>query len=395
MSRLSLAPLAILGAATGLVLAGCGGGGGGGSTTNPAVTQNVTGFVWDADTAAPVAGATVKVIGTNISVSTAADGSYTVGPLNPTRKYYVQVTKSNYVNDVVTILATSATLQGPQVILTAANPAVSINNATGGTVTSNATLEGNTATVNVPANALPNSAANADISSTLIVGTATPSAPNGTLNTQIAYPVMDLNMTGATGDFTAAATVTLPLPFAMTSGAQFPVLKLGTDGNWAAYSANSAAVQATVDASGKTASFQTTQIGTYALSLPMNATAQITSSTQQTLPGPYSGPQSVDLTGTNVNWSVTGADARDALDSTFVQNQRQGDVAVVGDLDATKLVINPRGTSAIVIVRNNLSVNVTSSGFAIAQAGGTANGTIEDLASVKIVPHQQGSGGAN
>src|SRR5688572_9229179 len=100
MSRFSLAPLVILGAATGLVLAGCGGGGGSDSP-NPAVTQNVTGFVWDADTAAPVAGATVKVAGTNITATTAADGSYTVGPLNPTRKYNLLVNRTGYVNQAV------------------------------------------------------------------------------------------------------------------------------------------------------------------------------------------------------------------------------------------------------------------------------------------------------
>src|SRR6476659_2233460 len=112
MSRFSLAPLALIGAATGLILAGCGGGGGG-STPNPAVTQNVTGFVWDADTAAPVVGATVKVSGTNVTATTGADCSYTVGPLNPTRKYNLLVSKASYVDNVVTILSKNATLQGP------------------------------------------------------------------------------------------------------------------------------------------------------------------------------------------------------------------------------------------------------------------------------------------
>jgi len=394
MSRFSLAPLALIGAATGLILAGCGGGGGG-STPNPAVTQNVTGFVWDADTAAPVAGATVKVSGTTITATTAADGSYTVGPLNPTRKYNLLVNKASYVDNVVTILSKNATLQGPQVILTAGNPAVAITNATGGTVTSNATLEGNTATITIPANGLPGGAANAQVSSTLIVGTATPSAPFTTLSSQIAYPVMNLGISGATGDFGLPVTVTLPLPFSMTAGSQFNVLFLGSDGNWSQWSPGGTPVKGTVDAGGKTASFQTVKPGNYALSIPMNASATRISGTQTTLPGPYSGPQSVDLTGTSVNWSVTGADARDALDSTFVQNQRQGDIGFTGDLDATKLVINPRGTSQIVIVRDNLTVNVTSSGFAIAQAGGTATGTVDDLAHYEIVPHQQGSGGAN
>lgn len=395
MSRLSLVPVALIGAATGLVLAGCGGGGGSSNSNNPAVTQNVTGFVWDADTAAPVAGATVKVSGTNISATTAADGSYTVGPLNPTRKYNLTITKSSYVDGVVTILSKNATLQGPQVILTAGNPSVAITNATGGSVTSNATLEGNTASLTIPANALPGGAGNANISATLIVGTATPSAPNNTLSSRIAYPVVNVGVNGATGDFAQDVIVSLPLPFPMTAGTTFPVLKLGTDGNWTAYSAGGSAVQATVAVDGKSATFNTKQAGNYALSLPMNATATLTNTTRDTLPGPYSGPQSVDLTGTSVNWTVTGADARDALDSTFVQNQRQGDINVPGDLDATKLVINPRGTSAIVVVHNDLTVNVTSSGFAIQQAGGSATGTITDLANYEIVPHQQGSGGAN
>jgi len=385
----------MVGAATGLILAGCGGGGGGSSTPNPAVTQNVTGFVWDADTAAPVAGATVKVSGTTITAITAADGSYTVGPLNPTRKYNLLVNKASYVDNVVTILSKNATLQGPQVILTAGNPAVAITNATGGTVTSNATLEGNTATITIPANGLPSGATNAQVSSTLIVGTATPSAPFTTLSSQIAYPVMSLGISGAAGDFGLPVTVTLPLPFTMTAGSQFNVLFLGSDGNWSPWSPSGTPVKGTVDAGGKTASFTTVKPGTYALSIPMNATATLVgSSTRTTIPGPYSGPVTIPLTGTSVNWSVTGADARDALDSTFVQNQRQGDIAFVGDLDATQLVVNPRGTSAIVKVLNDLAVTVTSSGFAIAQAG-NANGTIDALAYYEIVPHQQGGGGAN
>jgi hypothetical protein len=394
MSRLLLAPVILVGATTGLLLAGCGGGGSG-SSTNPAVTQNVTGFVWDADTAAPVSGATVKVSGTNITATTAADGSYTVGPLNPTRKYNLLVSKNSYVDDVVTILTTNATLQGPQVILTAGNPAVSITNATGGSVTSNATLEGNTATITIPANALPGGAATGQVSATLIVGTATPSAPFGTLGNQIAYPVVNMNVAGASTDFASAVTFTLPLPFTMTEGSQFPVLFLGADGNWAPFSPSGTAVKATVDTGGKTASFTTVKTGTYALEIPMNASGTVTNTTRVTIPGPYSGPVSYDLTGTSINWSVTGADARDALDSTFVQNQRQGDINITGDLDATKLVINPRGTSSIQVVKTDLTVNVTSSGFAIAQAGGSATGDVQDLAHYEIVPHQQGSGGAN
>ena len=76
MSRLLLAPLALSGAASIILLAGCGGGGGS-STPSAAVTQRVTGFVTDADTAAPIAGAVVKVQGTTITATTAADGSYT------------------------------------------------------------------------------------------------------------------------------------------------------------------------------------------------------------------------------------------------------------------------------------------------------------------------------
>jgi hypothetical protein len=374
----------------GLVLAGCGGGGGS-DTANPAVTQNVTGFVWDADTAAPVAGATVKVAGTSITATTAADGSYTVGPLNPTRKYGLLVNKGGYVDQAVTILTKNATLQGPQAILTAINPAVTINNAAGGTVTSNATLEGNVATIDVPANGLPAGTASAQVAATLIVGSMTPSAPSGTLASRIAYPVVNFNAGTVTGNFANAATITLPLPFPMTDGQKFQVLKLAQDGSWAVFTG----VEATVLTGGTTASFQTQAPGTYALSLPLNATATLTSNTRQNIPGPYSGPVTVDLTGASLNWSVTGADARDALDSTFVQNQRQGDVNIPGDLDATKLVINPRGSSQIVVVRNNLTVNVNSTGFAIAQTNGSATGEITDLANYEIVPHQQGGGGAN
>jgi hypothetical protein len=389
MSRLSLAPLAIVGAAMGLVLAGCGGGGGG-STPNPAVTQNVTGFVWDADTAAPIAGATVKVNGTNITATTAADGSYTVGPLNPTRKYNLLVNKTGYVDQVATILSKNATLQGPQAILTASNPAVTIDNAAGGTVTSNATLEGNTASIVIPASGLPAGTTTAQISSTLIVGSMTPSAPSGTLASRIAYPVVNFSAGSVTGNFANAATITVPLPFPVAEGQKFQVLKLAGDGTWAVFTG----VEATVLTGGVTASFATQATGTYALSIPMNATATLTSSTRQNIPGPYSGPVTVDLTGASINWTVTGADARDALDSTFVQNQRQGDVNVPGDLDATKLVINPRGTSQIVVVRNNLTVNVNSTGFTIQQAG-TATGDVQDLANYEIVPHSQGGGGAN
>lgn len=392
MSRFSLAPLALLGAATGLVLAGCGGGGDSHSP-NPAVTQNVTGFVWDADTAAPIAGATVKVAGTNITATTAADGSYTVGPLNPTRKYNLLVNRTGYVEQAVTILSKNATLQGPQAILTATNPPVTINNATGGSVTSNATLEGNTAAIEIPANGLPAGTASGQVSATLIVGTMTPSAPTGTLASRIAYPVVNFNAGTVTGNFANAVTITVPLPFPMTEGQKFQVLKLAADGTWAVFTG----VEGTVLTGGVTASFQTQAPGTYALSLPMNATVAQGSltSTRQTVPGPYSGPVTVDLTGASLNWSATGADARDALDSTFVQNQRQGDVNVPGDLDATKLVIHPRGTSSIVVVRNNLTVNVNSTGFAIAQTNGSATGEITDLANYEIVPHQQGGGGAN
>ncbi len=390
MSRLSLA---LLGAATGLILAGCGGGGGGGSTPNPAVTQNVTGFAWDADTAGPVAGATVKVQGTNVTATTGADGSYTVGPLNPTRAYNLIVTKSNYIDNVVKILSKNATLQAPQVIMTAGNPAVTITNTTGGTVDSNPTLENNSAHVSIPANSLPGGAATAQISSTLITaGTGVPGAPSGTLNSQVAFPVMNLGITGASGNFAVPVTITLPLPFSMTEGGTIAAVKLAVDGTWTPLGT----VHATVLTGGKTASFDTVESGTFALALSLNASATTaTAPVRQQIPGPYSGPVEVPLTGATVNWSVTGADARDALDSTFVQNQRQGDILYPGDLDATKLVVNPRGTSAIFVVHNDLNVSVTSSGFAIAQAGGSATGTVQGLATVEIVPHQQGGGGAN
>jgi len=178
MSRLLLAPLALSGAATIILLAGCGGGGGS-SNPAPAVTQKVTGFVTDADTAAPIAGASVKVQGTNISAVTASDGSYTIGPLNPTRSYNLLITNAGYVDDAVKILSKSATLQGPGVILTRANTPDPITNSAGGTSTSNATLEGNTATVTIPASAMPGGS-DGNVSTTLLVGTAVPGAATDT-----------------------------------------------------------------------------------------------------------------------------------------------------------------------------------------------------------------------
>jgi len=387
MSRLSLAPLVLLGAATGIVLAGCGG-----SSNNnnpaPAVTQKVTGFVWDNDTAAPIGGATVKVQGTTITATTlATDGSYTVGPLNPTRSYNLLISAPGYVTSAVKMLSKNATLQGPEVILTKGTAPTTIQN-TGGTVTSNATLDGNTSTLTVPANALPGGATSAQISHTLITGAATPGAP--TDPSQVAYPVVNFGFTGATGNFTAPVAVSLPLPFPMTAGATLPVLTLGADGNWAPLQP---ATTATVSADGKSASFNTTVPGTYAFSLSMNATATLSGAANvQPVAGPYTDPVIVPLTGATVNWTAQDPDARDALDSTFTQAQRQGNILFPGDLDATQLVIHPRGTSLIEVVKNNLNVTFTSNGFTIQQAGNTPGGQITGLAYYEIVPHQQGSG---
>jgi carboxypeptidase-like protein len=368
-----------------IVLAGCGGGGG--STAAPAVTQKVTGFVWDNDTAAPIQGATVKVQGTTISAVTAPDGSYTVGPLNPTRSYNLLVSNTGYVNDAVKMLSKNATLQGPEVILTKANPSATIQN-TGGTVTSNATLDGNTGTVTIPANALPGGATTASVSATLITGAATPGAP--TDPTQVAYPVLSVGITGATGNFAQPVMVTLPVPFPLAAGATEPVLMLGADGNWAPTQPPSTA---TASADGKSASFTTSVPGTYALSLTMNATASLSGPENiQPVAGPYTDPVVVPLTGTTVNWTATAADARDALDSTFTQAQRQLNINIPGDLDAVQLVIHPRGTSLIEVLKDNLNVTFTSSGFTIQQAGNTPGGTITGLAYYEIVPHQQGSG---
>jgi hypothetical protein len=176
----------------------------------------------------------------------------------------------------------------------------------------------------------------------------------------------------------------------MTVGATVPVQRLGTDGRWTSASAN-----ATVLAGGESASFTTVQIGTFGLALPINATAQVVGTPNRTtLPGPYANPVIYPLTGATINWSTSDPDGRDALDSAFVQSQRQGDINVAGDLDATQLVIHPRGTSQIVIVRTDLSVSVQATGVTIQQAA-AANGDVEDLASVEITSHNQGSGGAN
>jgi hypothetical protein len=391
MSRLSLAPLALLGAAAGLILAGCGGGGG--SSSSPAVTQKVTGFITDADTAAPVVGAVVKVKGTSISVSTLADGSYTVGPLNPTRAYDMLISLPGYIDSAVKILSTNSTLQAPAVILTKGAPPVTITGTTGGTAPSNASIGGSTAKVDVPANALPGGAATASVATTLITGSAVPGA--ATDNTQVVYPAVNLGVSGATGDFTVPVTMTFPLPFAMTVGATIPVVKLGTDGTWAPVVAVQANALATVNADGISASFLTVKPGTYGLSLPLHASAQITDTTTTQIQGPYTDPVVYDLTGTTINWSVQGADARDALDSSFVQGQRQGTVSITGDPDATQLVIHPRGTALIEVVKDKVDVTVTGSGVTIQQSGSSATGSVDNLAHAEIIPHQQGSGSSS
>ena len=122
MSRLLLAPLALSGAATIILLAGCGGGGGSSSNPSPAVTQKVTGFVTDWDTAAPVAGATVKVQGTTITATTASDGSYTVGPLNPTRSYNLLVTFNGYVPTSVKMLSKLVVMVAVRIWVPLMNP---------------------------------------------------------------------------------------------------------------------------------------------------------------------------------------------------------------------------------------------------------------------------------
>jgi hypothetical protein len=344
----------------------------------------VTGFVTDADTAAPITGAIVKVQGTTITSTTAADGSYTVGPLNPTRSYNLLITNTGYVADAVKMLSKNATLQGPGVILTKANTPDNITNTTGGTSTSNATLEGNTATVAVPANAMPGGT-DGSMSTTLLVGTAVPGAAAD--NTQIVYPVVNFAATASTANYGQPVKVTLPITFAMTAGATLPVLKLGADGNWA-----TAGLTATINADGKSAWFNTATPGTYGFQQSVQATATITSTDRQPQPTPYVDPVVVALTGATVNWSAQGADGRDFLDASFTEKQRQLVINVPGDLDATQLVIHPRGTSLINVVKNKLNVSFTANGFTIQQAGSTGSGTIDGLAYYEIVPHQQGSG---
>jgi hypothetical protein len=386
MSRLSLAPIVLAGAATIVLLAGCGGGSSS-NNASPAVTQKVTGFVTDADTAAPITGAIVKVQGTNITSTTAADGSYIVGPLNPTRSYTLTITNTGYVTSSVKMLSKNATLQGPGVILTRGNPADQITNATGGTSTSNATLEGNVATVAIPANAMPGGTDGGN-STTLLVGTAVPGASPDT--SKIVYPVINFGVTGSTANFTQPVTVTIPVGFAMTAGASVPVMTLGATGIWAPVTP---ALNATVSADGKSASFNTTVPGTYGLSLSVQAAvAGTVTATRTPVAGPYTDPVVVPLTGATVNWSATGADGRDFLDATFTESQRELNINVPGDLDATQLVIHPRGTSLINVVKNAFTVNFTATGLTIQQAGSTVTGTVDGLAYYEIVPHQQGSG---
>jgi len=347
----------------------------------------VTGFVTDWDTAAPIAGATVKVQGTTITATTAADGSYTVGPLNPTRSYNLITSFNGYVVSSVKMLSKNATLQGPGVILSKANPADPITNSAGGTSTSNATLEGNTATVVIPANGMP-SGTDGSVSTTLLTGTAVPGAASDT--TKIIYPVVNFGASNSTANFTLPVTVTLPMTFANTPGATLPVYKLGTDGNWAA---TSPAITATVNATdGLTASFSTAAPGTYGLLQAVQATANVTATDRQPVVGPYTDPVVIPLTGTTVNWSAQGADGRDFLDASFTEKQRQLVINIPGDLDATQLIVHPRGTSLINLVKSQLTVNFTATGLTIQQAGSsTGNGTIDGLAYYEIVPHQQGS----
>jgi hypothetical protein len=385
MSRLSLAPIVIFGAATGLLLAGCGGGGSNNGAA-PAVTQKVTGFVWDWDTAAPIVGATVKVQGTNITAVSAADGSYTVGPLNPTRSYNLLISNNGYVSGVVKMLSKNATLQGPDVILVKGNAPTTVQNSAGGPVTSNATLDGNTATVTIPANALPGGAASASVGATLITGTAVPGAASD--NTKIAYPVINVAVTGATGNFAQPVTVSMPLPFPMTAAATMPVLMLQPDGSWAPMTP---ATNATVSQDGKSASFATSAPGTYAFLMSLTASATVANVTTTPIAGPYTDPVEYDLTGTTVNWSATAADSRDALDATFTQGQRQQNINIPGDLDQTKLIIHPRGTAEIDIVKQDLNVTFSSGAFTIQQVTGHGTGTVTNLAYYQIVPHQQGS----
>jgi hypothetical protein len=224
------------------------------------------------------------------------------------------------------------------------------------------------------------------VSTTLLVGTAVPGAATDT--TKIIYPVVNFGA-AATGNFTQPVTVTVPLTFAYAAGATLPVQKLGTDGNWAA---PSPAINATVNADGKSASFNTSTPGTYGLMQAIQATATVTATDREPIAGPYTDPVVIPLTGTTVNWSAQGADGRDFLDAAFTEKQRQLVISIPGDLDATQLVVHPKGTSLINVVKSQLNVTFNASGFTIQQsAASTGSGTIDGLAYYEIVPHQQGS----
>ncbi len=256
--RLTMAPAVVLGATACLMLVGCGGGGGDGGPPAGSVTYRVSGIVQDAETGLPVAGASVQVQGTGISVPSAADGSYTVGPLSPGRSYDVLAAADGYLFGVARILARSATLHASWVPLTRRQGPVTITNAAGGGASSNFTAEGSSAWVDVPPNALPGGVASASLTVTLMTGAAVPGAlidPARSIS-----PAVDVGLTGPAGPFVQPVRLIFPVPFAGTPGARLPVVRLEVDGRWAP-----TAVEATVETGGRTASCGLAESGPYGL----------------------------------------------------------------------------------------------------------------------------------
>lgn len=280
----------------------------------------------------------------------------------------------------------SDTLQGPQMAMTRANPPSSIDQAGGGAVTSNPTPEGNTARLEIPANALPGGVTIAGVSLTLVTGTAVPGAALN--STQTICPAVSASVSGATGNFTQAVRLTFPLPFTFTAGSALPVAILGADGAWTASNG-----QAVVNADGKSASYNTTIPGTYGLVLPLHVTASVAGTPQEVPVGrPYNDPVVVPVTPATINWNVQREDARAALNSAFIQAQRRGEIPA-GEPGIIQLIIHPRGATPIVLVKTDLNLSATG-GVVIQQAGQVTTGTLYGLTTFEFRPHQQGGADA-
>jgi|GEM_PF-2083310 len=139
-------------------LSACGGGGGGSYVPPPAT--KVGGTVTDT-TLAPVAGATVEVIGTTRSKTTDSAGRYSFAGMMPGKEYTLKITGPD-ASCFPTFARATLTAYHPtmlDVYLTRAgdNPVPTVDAAAGGSVTSTAFIGGaQTATINLAANELAN-----------------------------------------------------------------------------------------------------------------------------------------------------------------------------------------------------------------------------------------------